>query len=296
LLANYLAQLAHVRELFSWEIDKVDGQWHTYFTQVLDFPESSAIIGDGQQYLNSIIEDPETYGDRRNRFLDHLLGRFAESFGDYVLLNYRMDKVKHETKIIHDKVHFLQDYPSLSRDRFRAFNYCNYKAVWDTENVSGFKKRVSRLLGIEDVRRRNLSHYRIAPSGWIISLSGSPDDIPLKSLQTYATQEEAQAAMEKLLLFALHADFYKRLCDRYDDGINKLTSYGYILVDNEGKVLAESTERFPTEQEREIALQRWFSNIQVNQNQFKFTVEQSSEGYFFTLKNNIEAVTETTSS
>jgi uncharacterized protein YegP (UPF0339 family) len=288
LLANYLAQLAHVRDLFSWEIDEVDGQWHTYFTQVLDFPESSAIIGDGQQYLNSIIEDPETYGDRRNRFLDHLLGRFAESFGDYVLLNYRMDKVKYETEIIHDKAHFLQDYPSLSRDRFRAFNYCNCKAVWDTENVSGFKKRVSRLLGIEDVRRRNLSHYRIAPGGWIISLGSSSDDIPLESSQTYATQEEAQTAMEKLLLFALHADFYKRLCDRYDDGINKLTTYGYVLTDNEGKVLAESTDRFRTEEERETALQRWFSNIQVNQNQFKFTVEHSSEGYFFTLKNNTD--------
>ncbi len=288
LLANYLAQLAHVRELFSWEIDKVDGQRHTYFTQVLDFPESSAIIGDGQQYLNSIIEDPETYRDRRNRFLDHLLGRFAESFGDYVLLNYRMDKVKYETEIIHDKAHFLHDYPSLSRDRFRAFNYSNCKAVWDTENVSGFKKRVSRLLGIEDVRRRNLSHYRIAPGGWIISLSGSSDDIPLESSQIYATQEEAQTNIEKLLLFALHTDFYKRLCDRYDDGINKLTTYGYVLTDNEGKVLAESTHRFPTEEQREIALQRWFSNIQVNQNQFKFTVEQSSEGYFFTLKNNTD--------
>ena len=298
LLANYLSQLAHVRDLFSWEIDEAKGQRHTYFTQVLDFPESSAIIGDGQQYLDSIIEDPETSRDRRNRFLDHLLGRFAESFADYVLLNYRMDKVKDETKIIHDKAHFLHDYPSLSRDRFRAFNYCNCKAVWDTENVSGFKKRVSRLLGIEDVRRRNLCHYRIAPSGWIISLS----DIPLKSLQIYATQEEAQADLEKLLLFALHADFYKRLCDRYDDGINKLTSYGYVLVDNEGKVLAESTDRFPTEQEREIALKRWFSNI-VDQsgNLLAMSATQSNPLETFKLLNSvepflrIEAVTETTS-
>ncbi|MBD2604431.1 hypothetical protein H6G81_07775 [Scytonema hofmannii FACHB-248] len=301
LLANYLSQLAHVRELFSWEIDEVNGKWHTYFTEMLDFPESSAIIGDGQQYLNSIIEDPETSRDRRNRFLDHLLGRFAESFGDYVLLNYRMDKVKHKTEIIHDKAHFLHDYPSLSRDRFRAFNYCNCKAVWDTENVSGFKKRVSRLLGIEDVRRRNLSHYRIAPGGWIISLSGSSDDILLESSQTYATQEEAQAAMEKLLLFALHTDFYKRLCDRYDDGINKLTTYGYVLVDNEGKVLAESTERFPTEQEREIALQRWLGIVDQSGNLLAMSATQSNHFGTFKLLNSvepflrIEAVTETTS-
>lgn len=297
LLANYFAQLAHVRDLFSWEVDEAKRQqndhvtrqqdkWHTYFTQELDFPDKPAILGEGGEYLKSIQEEAEAYRDRRNRFLDHLLGRFAESFSDYVLLNYQIideqrDKVKDEIEIIHDKAQFLQDYPFLSRDRFRAFNYCDCKQVWDTENVSGFKKRVSRLLGFEDVRRRHLCPYRIAPGGWIISFSGSSDNIFLESKQVYVTREQAQEDLEKLLLFAIHPDFYyKRLFYHYDN------AYGYVLVDNKGKVLAESTERLATIEERETALQRWFSNIQVNQNQFKFKVEQANKGYFITLKNN----------
>ncbi|OUL35160.1 hypothetical protein [Nostoc sp. 106C] len=310
-LANYLSQLTHVRDLFSWEIDRAKDQQieyktkqplrrQTYFIQALDFPDRPAIIGDN--YLKSLQEelDTDSYRDRRNRFLDHLLGRFAESFSDYVLLNYRMtkghrDQDKHQTEIIHDKAHFLKDYPSLSRDRFRAFNYCNSHEVWDTNNVSGFKKRVSRLLGIEDVRRRDLCHYRIHQDagGFTFSVSCGAQKQLLTSQQSYATQKDAQAALEKFLLFALHSDFYKRLTYSYDPTTAEevgaavgLTTYGYAIVDTEGKVLAASTEHLPTPQQQDIALQSWFSNIQVNQNQFRFTVEKSNAAYLFTLKNN----------
>ncbi|MDZ8055896.1 MAG: hypothetical protein RMX68_016645 [Aulosira sp. ZfuVER01] len=305
LLANYLSQLAHVRDLFSWEIDRAKHQNNelksqgslvrqTYFIQALDFPDRPAILDNN--YLASLQEelDTETYLDRRNRFLDHLLGRFAESFSDYVLLNYRMtkghlDQDKHETDIIHDKAHFFKDYPALSRDRFRAFNYCNDE-VWNTENVSGFKKRVSRLLGIEDVRRRDLCHYRVlAPGHFTLYFQKQP----LTSQQTYATQTEAQAALEKFLLLALHDNFYKRLTYSYDtttleiDGATVgLPTYGYAIVDTEGKVLATSTEHLPTAQKRDIALQRCLRNIQFNQNQFKLTVEKPNAGYLFRLKNN----------
>lgn len=126
LLASYLAQLSHIRDLFSWEVDVTQPQQNdyatrlqekqrTYFTQKLDFPEIEKIIPDN--YLDVLDEAPETYRDRRNRFLDHLLARFSESFSDYVLLNYQMfatrnNKATQETEIIHDKAQFLQDYPT----------------------------------------------------------------------------------------------------------------------------------------------------------------------------------------
>ncbi len=307
LLANYLAQLAQVRDLFSWEMDEATmahktaiarspDRRQTYFTQGLHFPDDPAILGDGLAYLHAIQEDPETYRDRRSRFLDHLLGRFAESFADYVVLNYRMfqkhrDKVEHETKIIHDKAHFLQDYPTLSRDRFRAFNYGNTNAVWNTENVAGFKKRVSRLLGIEDVQRRDLCPYRLLPSAWSLAFSGHATALFLESSQIYATSAEAEAARDQILLFGLHADFYRRFVDRYDDGTQQLTTYGYVLVDHQGQVLAASLDRWPTAADREVALQRWFSQIQVNQAEFQLTVEPgggeaANAAYYFKLKNN----------
>jgi len=462
LLANYLVQLAHVRDLFSWEVDETQerendhmnrpkDKWHTYFTQLLDFPGFEQImdfpgleeilknpkldvndpkseeivpaLGDYRKFLNSINEEPETYRDRRNRFLDHLLGRFAESFADYALINYRMiqerrDKVKDEVEVIHDKAQFLQDYPGLSRDRFRAFNYCNYQQVWDTENVSGFQKRVSRLLGFEDVRRRNLCHYQVDQvSGGFVSFAVScgVGELLLTSQQTYSSRKDAQADIEKFLLFALHENFYKRLTYSYfyhygleveaveenetiiaryqsdffsqaerlaglvflteslpslldwreqetdvistisQESVIKIenieeenlyyfqlnipvsssststairfegtqryfsellaktaaiailkqitnrqnyhpilfrqdnsaeretatpsdetrfTHYGYALLDHEGKVLGESGDRFPTEQERETALQSWLSSLKFNPNQFKDSDER----------------------
>ncbi|MBO3460107.1 hypothetical protein G7B40_035320 [Aetokthonos hydrillicola Thurmond2011] len=297
LLANYFAQLAHVRDLFSWEVDQQNDymtpqqdKWHTYFNQVLDFPDKPAILRNGQDYLNSIQEETEIYRDRRNRFLDHMLGRFAESFTDYVLFKYQIIQ-EDPDKIIHHKAQFLQDYPSLSRDRFRAFNYCNCNATSDTENVSGFQKRVSRLLGFQDVRRRNLCHYQVLNhASFTFSVSCGVEK-PLTSYQTYTTQEEAQAALEKFLLLALHKDFYKIFSYKYDPTVVEtvgpavvLTIYGYGIVDTEGKVLAASTERFSTRQRRKTALRRWFSNIQVNHDQFKLTVEKSNTGYLFTLK------------
>ncbi|AFY99506.1 hypothetical protein [Calothrix sp. PCC 6303] len=488
LLANYLAQLAHVRDLFSWEVDELQTQqnvqvnrqpekWDTYFTQLLDFPQFEQImdfpgleeilknpeldinnpkseeivpaLGKYREFLNSINEEPETYSDRRNRFLDHLLGRFAESFADYVLLNYRMveghqDKVKDEIKIIHDKAQFLQDYPTLSRDRFRAFNYYNYQQVWNTENVSGFQKRVSRLLGFEDVRRRNLCHYQVDQEPGKFIFTCHVGEQSLTSKQTYLSRKDAQADLEKFLLFALHRNFYKGLTYSYfyhygwevevvdeDDTIiaryepyylsqaeritalnilseklsslfnvteqdngeesiatssisqvniiqikqiaeenlyyfqleipsetselikfqgiqryfsaalaqkaaiallkqiankqnyrpilfrqdnnsaeretaipsseTRFTHYGYALIDQQGKVLAASSdtptlreanatesfhERFPSQTKRDIELQRWFSNIQLNHNQFQFTVEKVNESYLFTVRHN----------
>lgn len=228
LLANYLVQLAHVRDLFSWDggglnhaktlghKDEGDlGGWWTYFSQELDFPDRVAIVGEGEGYLEAVKEEGESRRDRCNRFLDHLLGRFAESFTDYALVNYRMIGDGGE-RLMGDKARFLKDYPGLSRDRFRGFDYCNYQQVWDTENVSGLQKRVSRLLGFEDIRRRHLCHYRVdRVSGGFVGFAVSWGDLSLVSLQTYDSEKAALGDISKVLLFALHESFYQRLSYSY---------------------------------------------------------------------------------
>lgn len=324
LLANYLAQLAHVRELFSWETGT--DRKYTYYTQKIDFPGVEEIIEDydhPQKYLAAITENAETYRDRRDRFLDHLLARFSESFADYVLLNYRMfenhqDKMQHKLHLIQEKARFLQDYPTLSRDRFRAFNYSQCNEVWDTENVTGFKKRVSRLLGIEDIQRRNLNHYKVEldPGGFTVSIQGAASNQALTSKQVFKTQVAAQAAVEKFLAFALCANYYKKLTYKYvkretqnPNHEDRAAQYGYALVDHEGTVLAECSQRFSSFHHRDIALYNWLSNLRAGQcsdlqqsvsplveyssshgvitqpqNQFHFEVQPSETGYFFVLK------------
>lgn len=283
LLANYLAQLAQVRALFSWELDEEDGGMapnqqqqnshdtrpkhlqRTYFNQTLDFPSVEDIVHTNnhngaqtlnrddfkeeyQEILDEISEDDNLYLERRNRFLDHLLARFAESFTDYVLLNYRMNEGRRKDReVIKDKARFLQEYPSLSRDRFRASNYCNCQAVWDTDNVAGFKKRVCRLLGIEGVRRRSLSHYRV-DSGYVFVVDCDPEGSPWQGKQIYDTEEEARAALEEFLSLVLDRERYKRLSYSY------FYHYGWEVVDRTGEALVSYQQYFPTRAERQAAL------------------------------------------
>lgn len=292
-LANYLAQLAHVRDLFSWETKEerqkqIDDIWRqnrqrTYFTQALTNPPGvEEIVRNYQQssggdlsedvptdyiaVLDRISEDSITYLDRRNRFLDHLLARFAESFSDYVQLNYRLDGGRHEDiDIIEHKSRFLREYPDLSRDRFRAFNYCNCDETWDTNNVSGFQKRVSRLLGtdIDTPRdrdkfwRRSLNHYQIVDDarGFGFSLGFDPGELPIQSKQTFATREEAQAALDEFLVFAQNPAHYKKLAYR------SYYHYGWEVTDETSNNLVIYDGQFPSKSARNEILESLLQDL-----------------------------------
>ena len=130
-----------------------------------------------------LYEPFDTFLERRNRFLDHLMARFAESFNNYVFLMYTLDFEKQaETKIdpaqlVKNKLQFLLDYPTLGYERVKAFNYLPQKQdtlsgnwviddskIWETDNVSGLEKRLCRLGGIDNFNRRDLySEEAVAP-------------------------------------------------------------------------------------------------------------------------------------
>lgn len=347
ILASYLAQLSHIRDLFSWESEadraptETQGdRCRTYFTQGLtNVPQGASVIrnfyscpasavpdeppSDYRAYLDFISEDPKTYETRRNRFLDHLLARFAETFTDYVLLNYRLEdgSRRDETAIINDKARFLKSYPVLGRDRFRAFNYCLCENVWDSRNVSGFKQRVARLLGIDDFSRRNLSHYRVVedPGGTQLTLeaplldrpemspgeaeSPEPDhgeaappesdasDRPrcrFASRQIYSDAEVA-AAQKQLTAAALNPDQYQRLAYRQYDAQNPdapYTAYSYGLIDTNGQLLAERSDRFPDALTRDTDLYRWLAGTLSNQSSFR--VEAATACFFVEIRDRTE--------
>ena len=145
----------------------------------------------------NLYETNETFLDRRNRFLDHLMARFAESFNDYVLLMYSLDyQTQQETKIdpadvITSKIQFLKDYPQMSYQRGSAFNYSPQKddftidttKLWDTDNVSGLEKKLCRLGGFHDPSPTVSSYYRrflyCAGNATIISTNDTPSKISI---------------------------------------------------------------------------------------------------------------------
>lgn len=185
LLANYFSQLVHVRELFSWN-DQTD---KTYFSQVVQGVKDmqnlyvpsyvdaegntiNLVIADvlQQATLKDVIqkdaESPEVFFDRRNRFLNHLIARFNELFTEYSLVMMGIGK---GDDLITDKAHFLADYDTISHDRGKGFDIKKIQVVedsdldddfkgdvWDTENIAGYQFRVSRFLGIENIKRRFL--------------------------------------------------------------------------------------------------------------------------------------------
>lgn len=159
LLANTFAQLGGVRDLFSQTPETAST---TYFSQSLrdEIPDFEPLIhwgafglderapeeekkkkyGEKLQILASGgMGDPaaQTRWDRRNRLLNHLLARFGEQITEY-------DPWLKE-QLFATKKAMLNDYPNLSRNRGKGFDYT--RNAWDTDNVSGLEKRLACLLG-----------------------------------------------------------------------------------------------------------------------------------------------------
>ncbi len=185
ILADFFSLLDNAKSLFS-----TDAIVQTYFAQFLDgikdiLPVYAQNAGKTINELvmqNQDSTDPpvnpwqqlyeanDTYLDRRNRFLDHLMSRFAESFNQYVLLMYSLDYTTQQetsidpTDLINSKIQFLKDYPTTSYQRGRAYNCFPEKAdgtvdtsqLWDTDNVSGAEKKLSSLGGYSNYFRRFL--------------------------------------------------------------------------------------------------------------------------------------------
>ncbi len=157
LLANYLAQLAHIKDLFSIN----GGVDNTYFWQSLDsVPDVTSLLGSG--YATTVptllanLERSPTAISRRNNFLNHLLARFGEDFTDFALLMYAKYGDAATAELIQDKSVFLETYDSIGYYRARSFNYTS-SAQWGTNNTPSLKQRICGLLGIASYQDQDLA-------------------------------------------------------------------------------------------------------------------------------------------
>ena len=175
--------------------------------------------------LRSITEREEQFQERRNRFLDHLIARFSEAFTDYAVLMFDLaGKKKGAEKLIEDKEDFLARYPEISSQRGKAFQYKCYESETDTDwqesNVSGLKKRLCKLLGIDMETRRQLGYTEtdILDNLNGFSLTGTVPDLGfelniegnavLQSTGTYNTEVEAVTAVRSVIETAADVDNY----------------------------------------------------------------------------------------
>jgi hypothetical protein len=151
LLGNSLAQLAHTADLFSLDPSVSRSYFVKEFNEQLLKGFDDIQNGLTKTSVEAIAETREEFEDRRNRFLDHLLARFGEQFGEYALLlgNAEGKKVA-RALLIEDKISFLENYPVISHDRARASDHTIASDMQD--NQPGIKKRISLLLGFPDLK------------------------------------------------------------------------------------------------------------------------------------------------
>lgn len=172
IFASYFAHLDKVKDLLS--VDNTLAS--TYFTQAVsdiegfsdlvnDYPISTA---DLSQKLLSNLDDNI---NRKNELLDHLLARFSERISEYSFLMKELYGNYADKSVVQAKEVFLSEYgeitvadgtiknKGISNWRGSAFNYFEQEPhnIWDTENVAGAQKRITRLCGVKDFSRRNLS-------------------------------------------------------------------------------------------------------------------------------------------
>ncbi len=270
-LANYLAQLAQLKNLYAvsnasnttyfsqpvYDIDISDTEnlnFHDTAPLLKDFAMPPAInIDDFDAYkapwsvfianaangyrtkLDSYTEPADEHLDRRNRFLDHLLARFAENFSDYAVMMYKFtgnllesaDK-KTAEQIADDKKNFLQEYHILSYNRGKGQYYkccpsgdCEVPGVvpvppapddvlqydWYSvpkpSNPTGLHKRASLMLGmsIHDNAWMVLDKFVVnGPIGGPFTFSIHYDGVhTLDSTGNYPTRKKAFEAMEKIV-------------------------------------------------------------------------------------------------
>ena len=213
-LANYFAQLDGMRHLYRWSEAEGNTNFPTYFHQVLTNAELKEVEslyfdpGNIENKVGEMVEDPVERLERRNRFLDHLMARFSEQMAEYSLILSSMGGAGAAEKLLTDKARFLRDYPALSRDRAKGFDMCE-PPLWNTDNVQGLAKRAGRLLGIEDISRRNLSGLAFdlyeSNHKWHFSLSLSitaPDQtstvLPFASIE-FETKLDAETGLERII-------------------------------------------------------------------------------------------------
>jgi hypothetical protein len=240
-LANAFAQLGEVRQLFSRdpEVDR------TYFTQPV--PGLDALYRPGAAGVA-----PETAAGaiaRRNRFLDHLVARFAERLPDDLQVQAALFAAT-PGALARAKCVFLADVPRLGAERGLAFDYSQDPVSGPgAGNVSGLEKRLAHLLGLGTLAQEiyperdsdAIDEYR-----WRVRRRFA-DGVLLSGETRYATPELAAAAMAVAIAAAELPGGYQRR----QTGPGK---FYFNVVDGAGHVVGRRIEYFATAAARDAAI------------------------------------------
>jgi hypothetical protein len=170
LMADFLSQLSHIKDLFSCD----PGVTRTYFYQRLEksVPNVKPLLKKEKEEaeeeslfdyltclgynkgLEQLIESMDPFLDRRNRFLDYLLALYAVKITPYAISSLCRRNSTPEENVLHAKLQFLKHLPESTHDRGKGFDYLNFRSH---ENISGMELKIKILLGMKVHQHHHLS-------------------------------------------------------------------------------------------------------------------------------------------
>lgn len=212
LLANYLAQLSNIGNLFSPFLHQVPAV--TYATQPLyNVPHAASLLkaftdqqaplswddftqDNGNPYMKNMQEAAEpdkVYQERKNTILDHLLARF-----NLVLLKYPVNFYEQTygrdaapariSAELEWKAEILRDMPALSANRNRSFNY--REDIFDGSDLSGYETMLHKLLHIRQEKRKRLT-AAFDSAKWKVTSAHAPEaHIHVHLVKEYKAKDE----------------------------------------------------------------------------------------------------------
>ncbi len=155
-LANYLAQLGNLNELFN--VDFEHGEKKTYFSQSLNsVPEIENLLKKDSPKMDTYLEQGQTFYDRKNRIFNHLLARFGEDLNDTpwkvaLRLNLIKDEAEFNRELLLQKSKFLQNLSELSYNRVKGESLQQIELSSNettiVRNASGIEQLIAAKTGI----------------------------------------------------------------------------------------------------------------------------------------------------
>ncbi len=278
LLADFFNQLYHARHLFDINeldqtyfpnyIENISGIDETVFADEAYAKDFKNILLNGNKPKDrSVYESEDTYYDRKNRVLDHLIARFGESFNEYTLMTHKIQQnakglaefTLQKRELIEDKKRFLLQYPKLSYGRGLGFNYVQPENEaetfpWGIEKRGGYEKRIAALLGINSIVLKNIADDD-AKGTW--SYDTDIGELKFKLLNSISLPLEEHWKLAQELLHTISA--YK--VDSYSK------AYIYIVTSDKKKI-AKLEKPFDTEKEAKTYISTLYQALNSYQENF----------------------------
>lgn len=217
IMADYLSQLANIGQLFS-----LNPVWNqTYFPQPLqginDLEPLFISFSKYCEELPRLLEKESGAAARRNGILDHLLARVGENADIYIPSAAYKDKNEFKRNI-ERKSTLLGDYTSVSSYRGAGFDYSDKEHVWDTGNITGMKRRICRLLGLQNPETAFITSDLIAIEKAeqpdrsirtkIVLKETGKDGMPLLESKAYEHDTEIDEVLNYILGVGFNRSFY----------------------------------------------------------------------------------------